>query len=1227
MKTRILSFMLMLCMLCASIPTNIFASSQISFAGGSGTESDPYLIETAIHLDNVRYNLNAHYKMVADIVFTDADFSDGGIFYNSGSGFLPIGSSYSNPFRGTFDGNGYSISNIYINFSQTNDKVYAGLFGYNCGVVKRLKIASGSISVQAIAPTSMSCTAYVGAIAGYNHSSGTIISCSNSCSIYASSSVSTSYATPSTNAGGIVGVNESGIIFYCQNFGDISADARKHDDAGGIAGHNASGNIFNCSNIGAVSGDYAGGIAGGNSDNAQIVNCYNSGTIQAHSSSTDQAGGIVGFNGYSGDVITDSNLPCAITHCYNSGNVNASDTAGGIVGSHENGLVENCYNVGQVTSGVSGGIAGKNIDYISRCYNTAKISGKCAGGIAGSNGLGAEIFNVYNTGSVSGSVTARTGGIVGYNEMQCIVSLCYNTGVLSGTNAGGIAGYNSDLGGKITHSYYLNNISAGIGSGSGDTTKCTVDEMMLPETYINFDFDNIWEMPYGAYNHPVLKHVSNCFHDLHYAEYHPSTCTTPGNIAYWSCSKCNAIFNETGSLTITQQDAVLPLLGHDMIIVPAIPASCVSSGLTENSYCSRCDYAIPGTVIPAEGHHYESLDVPPSCVEAGYTQHTCIICGHTYSDNSVCATGHTWDDGTKTISPTCTEDGLLVFSCLSCNDNREEIIPQTGHSYQSIVTPPTCTESGIDFKECIRCGTQDITRETDALGHSWDEGAVTLAATCTANGKMKYTCAVCGTTSEETIAATGHSYADTITRPTCTTTGYTTHTCSGCGDSHKDAYVGATGHAWNDGIVMEKPTCTQKGEKVFTCGNCGETRSEEIAPSGHSYNAVVTAPTCAEGGYTTYTCSVCGDSYIADEVNALGHTEIIDAAVAPTCTATGLTEGKHCSVCNEVLIAQEVVDALGHAEIIDVAVAPTCTGSGLTEGKHCDVCGEILVAQEAVDALGHTEIIDAAVAPTCTESGLTEGKHCSVCGEILVAQEAIAALGHNYDCAAVAPTCTEAGYTIYSCSVCGYGYTEEGEAAYGHEYSAGVCVNCGEEDPNYLPENPFVDVKEADYFFTPVLWAVQHRITTGTSATTFSPNDPCTRGQIVTFLWRACGSPEPASNSNPFTDVKTGDYYYKAVIWAVEQGITTGISATKFGPNEACTRGQVATFLWRSQGKPAPTGSNNPFKDVSSSDYYYEAVLWAVENNITQGTGAGKFSPNDSCTRGQIVTFLYRALA
>ena len=176
-------------------------------------------------------------------------------------------------------------------------------------------------------------------------------------------------------------------------------------------------------------------------------------------------------------------------------------------------------------------------------------------------------------------------------------------------------------------------------------------------------------------------------------------------------------------------------------------------------------------------------------------------------------------------------------------------------------------------------------------------------------------------------------------------------------------------------------------------------------------------------------------------------------------------------------------------------------------------------------------------------------------------------------------------------------------------------------------QNPFTDVKESDYFAAPVLWAVEKSITNGTSPTLFSPDKSCTRGQVVTFLWRAAGSPEPQTTDNPFADVKEQDYYYKAVLWAVEKGITTGTGKGKFSPDSTCTRGQVATFLWRAQGKPTPTNGENPFADVAEDAYYSAAVLWAVEQGVTSGVGKGKFAPDNTCTRGQIVTFLYRAMA
>lgn len=171
--------------------------------------------------------------------------------------------------------------------------------------------------------------------------------------------------------------------------------------------------------------------------------------------------------------------------------------------------------------------------------------------------------------------------------------------------------------------------------------------------------------------------------------------------------------------------------------------------------------------------------------------------------------------------------------------------------------------------------------------------------------------------------------------------------------------------------------------------------------------------------------------------------------------------------------------------------------------------------------------------------------------------------------------------------------------------------------------NPFVDVPDTAYYYDAVKWAVEEGVTTGTSSRTFSPNATCTRGQAVTFLWRAAGSPSPVSNSNPFADVKSSDYYYDAVLWAVEQGITVGTSASTFSPDQTVTRAHVVTFLWRAEGSPAADGSN-PFVDVSEDAYYVEAVLWAVENGITAGTSANTFSPDDGCTRAQIVTFLCR---
>ena len=173
--------------------------------------------------------------------------------------------------------------------------------------------------------------------------------------------------------------------------------------------------------------------------------------------------------------------------------------------------------------------------------------------------------------------------------------------------------------------------------------------------------------------------------------------------------------------------------------------------------------------------------------------------------------------------------------------------------------------------------------------------------------------------------------------------------------------------------------------------------------------------------------------------------------------------------------------------------------------------------------------------------------------------------------------------------------------------------------------NPFLDISERDYFHDSVVWAVENGITNGVKPDRFGPNDSCTRSQVVTFLWRAAGSPAPNLEVNPFTDVAGEIWYADAVLWAVESGITNGLTATTFGPDEICNRSQVVTFLHRAHGSRTPGLTEHPFADVKTGDWYEQSVLWALENGITNGLTATTFGPNAVCSRAQVVTFLHRA--
>jgi hypothetical protein len=200
----------------------------------------------------------------------------------------------------------------------------------------------------------------------------------------------------------------------------------------------------------------------------------------------------------------------------------------------------------------------------------------------------------------------------------------------------------------------------------------------------------------------------------------------------------------------------------------------------------------------------------------------------------------------------------------------------------------------------------------------------------------------------------------------------------------------------------------------------------------------------------------------------------------------------------------------------------------------------------------------------------------------------------------------------------------------------GYCIRAYYNDKDYVdsakfhvykmnPEAPFYDVPADSFYNDPVIWAVENGITNGVSDLLFGSEDSCLRAHVVTFLHRAAGNPEPTKTNNPFKDVKSTDFFYKPVLWAVEKSITSGTSATTFGSMQNCNRAAVVTFLWRAAGSPEPKSTKNPFVDVKSTDFFYKPVLWAVENGITAGLDATHFGPTTVCNRAQVVTFLYRA--
>ncbi len=514
-----------------------------------------------------------------------------------------------------------------------------------------------------------------------------------------------------------------------------------------------------------------------------------------------------------------------------------------------------------------------------------------------------------------------------------------------------------------------------------------------------------------------------------------------------------------------------------------------------------------------------------------------------------------------------------------------------------------------------------------------------------------------------------------VVEATCTTDGYTGDTvCTACGKVIREGRVIPAAHTWGEWVVTVEPTETEEGSKERTCEVCGEKETEVLPVVVIKTEIPVDAMTVSAGDSQSgegpemavdgnsdtmwHTDWYAGDNhdnhwfqieldgmymvdgfkYLPRQVQTNG---IITKYIIQT-SADGETWEEIASGDWAGDSAEKVVDF----EAVKTKYIRLQPVEALSDQELKFACAaEIRLTGEKVVCTEHTLETVAGKDATCTEDGYTESKVCSNCGHVDTEAEVIEALGHSWgEAVETAATCTEAGSKVTTCETCGE-TDEETIPALGHTWGEWVvtaepteteegskereCTVCGEKEADTIDklpmDNPFVDVTEADYFYNAVLWAVRNDVTAGITPTTFEPYTECNRAQIVLFLYRALNG-EAVDTENPFTDVSEADYCYDAVLWAVENGITTGITATTFEPWKACTRAEIVTFLWRAMGSEK-VAADKVFDDVNTADFFYDAVAWAVENSVTTGLNDKSFGAWSNCFRGDAVTFIQRAVA
>lgn len=722
-----------------------------------------------------------------------------------------------------------------------------------------------------------------------------------------------------------------------------------------------------------------------------------------------------------------------------------------------------------------------------------------------------------------------------------------------------------------------------------------------------------------------------------------ATAKQPG-ITAKVCKDCGEVVSCNVAPFVTRRNYCTTCTNPVTVVVQK--ATCTEAGLTV-TYCGTCGQQIDGIAAKGEaalGHDYAfTVVVKPTCNKDGWGYAQCKVCGEPiYVANAAAAVALLPADAEK-------EDVAAV----------EALFAMTNKDHKDTKALTTVTEKVVDK--------DGKTIATPAVAATHVETIYGIAVALDKDGNLvseRYGTVPTGTGKE----------ADKI----CADCNYVLpgKTLDGLNDAHKSAmkvikegeqpYLDKDDNdAKVDGVtdVVYCAICNKtfggttisydkwnnvKADNVpgvtTEIRNAKDATCEVAGYTGDTYTWVMTKPatkdTEAEYGFVL--------SQVGTEIPALGHHFVAVEGKAPTCTEAGYNYNGYykCDrvdkdgdpICNATKgnSYQIPVPALGHKMTVKVLVEATCQHQGLNVYA-CSVCntplmnkdGNIAYYTAKVDHVAADELANV-VEATCTEAGYSGDQVCKWCGETLKNGEEVPALGHKTEVKdAKAATCTEVGYTGDEvCTVCGETVKKGTEIpALGHKFENGVCTVCGAADPNYVVPNPFKDVEKTSPYYDAIIWAAKEEITTGKTADTFGIDEGCTRAQIVTFLYRAAGSPEvKADTVNPFTDVSKDSVYYNAILWAVENGITKGTTETTFDPNAVCTRGQIVTFLFRASGdEKVATGTD--FADVASGSYCADAVAWAVANKVANGFADGTFRPEATCTRGQAVTFIFRALA